>query len=52
MGMALVGDPELSILDEPSSGLGPNGIRRLRDIVCEEAADGTTVFFPATSSAR
>ena len=45
LAMALVGDPDLLILDEPSSGLDPNGIRLLRDIVREEADSGTTVFF-------
>lgn len=45
LAMALVDDPDLLILDEPSSGLDPNGIRRLREIIREEADDGTTVFF-------
>ncbi|WP_435177206.1 ATP-binding cassette domain-containing protein [Halorussus sp. AFM4] len=45
LGMALVGDPDLLILDEPAAGLDPHGVRRMRDIVREEAADGTTVFF-------
>ena len=45
LAMALVGDPDLLILDEPSSGLDPNGIRRLREIVRAEADSGTTVFF-------
>ena len=45
LGMALVGDPDLLILDEPSSGLDPNGARELREIVREEANAGTTVFF-------
>jgi len=45
LAMALVGDPDLLVLDEPSSGLDPNGARELRGIVESEAADGTTVFF-------
>ena len=45
LGMALVGDPDLLILDEPSSGLDPNGIRQMRELVREEAERGTTVFF-------
>jgi ABC-2 type transport system ATP-binding protein len=45
LGMALVGDPDLLVLDEPSSGLDPLGIRRMRNVVREEAASGTTVFF-------
>jgi ABC-2 type transport system ATP-binding protein len=45
LAMALAGDPDLLVLDEPSSGLDPNGIRLLREIVREEADSGTTVFF-------
>lgn len=45
LGMALVGDPDLLILDEPSSGLDPNGVREMRSIVREEADRGATVFF-------
>lgn len=45
LGMALAGDPDVLILDEPASGLDPNGIRHLRAIVREEAERGTTVFF-------
>jgi ABC-2 type transport system ATP-binding protein len=44
-GMALVGDPDLLVLDEPSSGLDPNGARELREIILEENDRGTTVFF-------
>jgi len=44
-GLALVGDPELLILDEPSSGLDPTGMQELREIVRAEAAAGRTVFF-------
>ncbi|MEF8938075.1 MAG: ABC transporter ATP-binding protein [Halovenus sp.] len=45
LSMALVGDPDLLVLDEPSSGLDPNGARELREIVEREAEGGTTVFF-------
>ncbi len=45
LGMALVGDPDLLVLDEPSSGLDPNGAKLLRRVVREEADRGTTVFF-------
>ena len=45
LGIALVGQPDLLILDEPSSGLDPNGIKRLRQIVRSEAERGATVFF-------
>jgi ABC-2 type transport system ATP-binding protein len=45
LGMALVGGPDLLILDEPSSGLDPAGAKEMRDIVRDEAERGTTVFF-------
>jgi ABC-2 type transport system ATP-binding protein len=45
LGMALVGEPDLLILDEPTTGLDPNGARRMRQIVREEAERGATVFF-------
>jgi len=44
-GMALIGDPDLLILDEPSSGLDPTGMQEMREIIAQEADDGTTVFF-------
>jgi ABC-2 type transport system ATP-binding protein len=43
--MALVGDPDLLVLDEPTTGLDPNGARTIRQLVEAAAADGTTVFF-------
>ena len=45
LGMALSGDPDLLVLDEPSSGLDPNGMAEMREIIRQEAEDGTTVFF-------
>ncbi|OAQ53120.1 copper ABC transporter ATP-binding protein [Natrinema mahii] len=42
---ALVGEPDLLILDEPSTGLDPNGARRMREIIREERDRGATVFF-------
>ncbi len=45
LALALVGTPELLILDEPSTGLDPDGARRLRTIVREERDRGATVFF-------
>ncbi|MFA9502892.1 ABC transporter ATP-binding protein [Natrinema sp. H-ect1] len=42
---ALVGEPDLLILDEPSTGLDPNGARRMREIIREENERGATVFF-------
>ncbi|WP_408959904.1 ABC transporter ATP-binding protein [Natrinema sp. 74] len=44
-GVALVGDPDLLIMDEPSSGLDPHGIREMQELVRSEAERGTTVFF-------
>lgn len=45
LGMALVGEPDLLILDEPTTGLDPSGAREMRGIIREEANQGTTVFF-------
>ncbi|MFC4439702.1 MULTISPECIES: ABC transporter ATP-binding protein [Natrialbaceae] len=45
LAMALVGEPELLILDEPSTGLDPNGAREMREIVRRENERGATVFF-------
>ncbi|MFB6268140.1 MAG: ABC transporter ATP-binding protein [Halodesulfurarchaeum sp.] len=45
LGMATVGSPELLILDEPSSGLDPNGVRMVREIARDHAEAGATVFF-------
>jgi ABC-2 type transport system ATP-binding protein len=41
---ALLGDPEILILDEPANGLDPEGIRWLRDFLRGFAGEGKTVF--------
>jgi ABC-2 type transport system ATP-binding protein len=41
---ALLGDPEILVLDEPANGLDPEGIRWLRDFLRAFAGDGKTVF--------
>ena len=45
LAMALAGEPDLLILDEPSSGLDPAGAKEMREIVRDEADRGATVFF-------
>ena len=41
---ALLGDPEVLVLDEPANGLDPQGIRWLRDLLRARARDGGTVL--------
>ena len=41
---ALLGDPELLILDEPTNGLDPAGVGDMRRLVAELAAAGQTVL--------
>ncbi|MFG3106726.1 ABC transporter ATP-binding protein [Streptomyces tendae] len=41
---ALLGDPEILVLDEPVNGLDPQGIRWLRTLLRERAAKGGTVL--------
>ncbi|MDT0307982.1 ATP-binding cassette domain-containing protein [Streptomyces sp. DSM 44917] len=41
---ALLGDPEVLILDEPVNGLDTEGIRWIRDLMRSLAAEGRTVF--------
>jgi ABC-2 type transport system ATP-binding protein len=41
---ALLGDPEVLVLDEPANGLDPQGIRWLRDLLRRYAAEGRTVL--------
>jgi ABC-2 type transport system ATP-binding protein len=41
---ALLGDPEVLVLDEPANGLDPAGIRWLRDLLRSLAAQGRTIL--------
>jgi ABC-2 type transport system ATP-binding protein len=41
---ALIGDPDVLILDEPANGLDPAGIRWMRDLLREYADNGGTVL--------
>lgn len=45
LAQALLGDPELLILDEPMSGLDPPGRKLVRDLVLEQRRQGKTVLF-------
>jgi ABC-2 type transport system ATP-binding protein len=41
---ALLGDPEVLVLDEPANGLDPAGIRWLRDVLRSLAGEGRTIL--------
>lgn len=41
---ALLNDPEILILDEPTNGLDPQGIHQIRDIIKLVASQGTTIL--------
>lgn len=45
LAQALMGDPELLILDEPLSGLDPIGRKEVREILLEQRAAGKTLVF-------
>lgn len=45
LAQALVGDPELIVMDEPMSGLDPIGRKEVRDLIASLRDEGKTVFF-------
>ncbi len=44
IGLALLGEPELLMLDEPTNGLDPTGMREMRQLLRGLTDGGTTVF--------
>jgi len=45
LAQALVGDPQIAILDEPMSGLDPIGRKDVRDLILQLRDEGRTVLF-------
>lgn len=45
LAQALIGNPDLLILDEPMTGLDPIGRKEVRDLLLEERRRGKTLFF-------
>ncbi|UNY97562.1 ATP-binding cassette domain-containing protein [Zhouia spongiae] len=41
---ALLNDPEILILDEPTNGLDPQGIHQIRELITRIAGKGTTIL--------
>ena len=41
---ALLSDPEVLVLDEPTNGLDPEGIRQMRELILSIAAEGKTII--------
>lgn len=44
LAQALVQNPRLLVLDEPTAGVDPLGSRTIRDIILQLRAQGTTIF--------
>jgi ABC-2 type transport system ATP-binding protein len=44
LALAMLHEPRLVILDEPTNGLDPGGVVEVRGLITELARDGTTVF--------
>jgi len=45
LAQALLNDPEIVFLDEPSNGLDPQGVIQIRNVIMELSKQGKTVFF-------
>jgi ABC-2 type transport system ATP-binding protein len=46
---ALVHEPKVLIVDEPTVGLDPHSVRQLKDLLRRQANEGTTVFLSSHS---
>lgn len=44
IGAAMLGNPEVLILDEPTNGLDPKGIAEIRNLIIRIAGEGTTII--------
>jgi ABC-2 type transport system ATP-binding protein len=44
LAMALIHDPQVLIMDEPTNGLDPRGAREMRETIARLAARGRTIF--------
>lgn len=44
IGAAMLGNPEVLILDEPTNGLDPSGIAEIRELILRIASEGSTII--------